>query len=195
MEECGVFVGCAAGGPESIESSVADLVKSDVSRSTTLIRTMTNAAAAEISILHGCQGPNLTYAIACASSGYAIGEACNYITSGRGRLAIAGDAEAPMTYGLHRSRLLAGGADGQCRPFSKERRGHLLGAAGAVCALASLMAVRTGLIAPTVNFGTVDKDLDLDYVPNEARQLAVRHSLCNSFAFGGANSALIFSRI
>ncbi len=61
--------------------------------------------------------------------------------------------------------------------------------------LASLLAVRDGLIVPTVNFGTPDPDLGLDYVPNVAREeVDVAFSLCNAFGFGGSNASLLIGR-
>lgn len=79
---------------------------------------------------------------------------------------------------------------------TKSIHGHLLGAAGAVGLLAGLLAVRDGLIAPTVNFGSPDPDLGLDYVPNAAREGArVDYALANAFGFGGSNACLILSRI
>jgi len=79
---------------------------------------------------------------------------------------------------------------------TKSVHGHLLGAAGGVSLLASLLAVHDGFLAPTVNFGTPDPELGLDYVPNAAREgVDIRHSLCNAFGFGGSNASLILSRM
>ncbi|ESQ87593.1 hypothetical protein ABENE_17150 [Asticcacaulis benevestitus DSM 16100 = ATCC BAA-896] len=77
---------------------------------------------------------------------------------------------------------------------TKSFHGHLLGAAGGVTVLASLLAVSRGFIVPTANFGTPDKDLDLDYVPNVAREhVTVKASLSNAFGFGGSNASLILT--
>ena len=72
--------------------------------------------------------------------------------------------------------------------------GHALGAAGALEAAATLMALDRGVIPPTANFTEPDPACDLDVVPNIARQAQVEHSLSNSFAFGGLNAVLAFSR-
>jgi 3-oxoacyl-[acyl-carrier-protein] synthase II len=76
---------------------------------------------------------------------------------------------------------------------TKSMTGHLLGAAGgletAVCAL----VMQHGILPPTINYETPDPDCDLDYVPNNARQAAVKHVLSNSFGFGGTNASLILS--
>jgi nodulation protein E len=68
--------------------------------------------------------------------------------------------------------------------------GHTLGAAGALEFVAAIMAIRDGIVPPTMNYLGVDPDCDLDYVPNEARRIPVRAILSNSFAFGGLNAVL-----
>jgi nodulation protein E len=68
--------------------------------------------------------------------------------------------------------------------------GHTLGAAGALEFVAAIMAIRDGIVPPTMNYLRADPDCDLDYVPNEARRMPVRAILSNSFAFGGLNAVL-----
>ncbi|MCH8130701.1 MAG: beta-ketoacyl-ACP synthase II [Acidobacteria bacterium] len=75
----------------------------------------------------------------------------------------------------------------------KSMTGHLLGGAGAVEAIASVLTIRDGTIPPTINYTTPDPECDLDYVPNEAREAEVRYVMSNSFGFGGHNVALIFT--
>lgn len=75
---------------------------------------------------------------------------------------------------------------------TKSMTGHLLGAAGAIESLACLLAIRDGAIAPTINYETPDPECDLDYVPNEARQVPITTAMTNSFGFGGHNVSLIF---
>ena len=77
---------------------------------------------------------------------------------------------------------------------TKSMTGHLLGAAGAIETIACILAIRHGIVPPTINYETPDPDCDLDCVPNQARQLEVNMALNNSFGFGGHNAALIFSR-
>lgn len=78
---------------------------------------------------------------------------------------------------------------------TKSMTGHLLGAAGALEAILSIMALREGVIPPTINLDNPDPECDLDYVPHRARRATLRTALSNSFGFGGHNVALIFRRL
>jgi 3-oxoacyl-(acyl-carrier-protein) synthase len=77
---------------------------------------------------------------------------------------------------------------------TKSMTGHLLGAAGAFEAVACIMSIRDGWVHPTINYETRDPECDLDYVPNEARQVPVDVVLSNSFGFGGQNASIVFGR-
>lgn len=77
---------------------------------------------------------------------------------------------------------------------TKSMTGHLLGAAGAIETIACLMAIKEGVVPPTINYETPDPECDLDYVPNEAREMEVHYALNNSFGFGGHNASLIMGR-
>ncbi len=77
---------------------------------------------------------------------------------------------------------------------TKSMMGHSTTACGAMEMIVALMAVRTGVIPPTINYEVFDPDCDLDYVPNTARELPCRHVLSNSLGFGGQNAALVVSR-
>jgi len=78
---------------------------------------------------------------------------------------------------------------------TKSMTGHLLGAAGAVELFASVMATRTGMVPPTINYETLDPDCDLYYVPNKPEKRDVRVVLSNTFGFGGHNATLIVKRV
>ena len=79
---------------------------------------------------------------------------------------------------------------------TKSMTGHLLGAAGGLESAIAAMVVQTGTLPPTINYENPDPECDLDYVPNQARQVeGIRHVLSNSFGFGGTNATLIFSKV
>ena len=74
----------------------------------------------------------------------------------------------------------------------KSMLGHLLGAAGSIQALITILAIKQGIIPPTINLTHPDPECDLDYTPNKARQVKIKTAVSNSFGFGGHNSVLIF---
>jgi 3-oxoacyl-[acyl-carrier-protein] synthase II len=78
---------------------------------------------------------------------------------------------------------------------TKSMTGHLLGAAGGMEAIASVLAIRDQVSPPTINLDNPDPQCDLDYVPNTARNMAIRTAVSNSFGFGGTNGTLIFTRL
>lgn len=78
---------------------------------------------------------------------------------------------------------------------TKSMTGHLLGAAGGVEAVYSLLAMDRGVVPPTINYTEVDAECDLDYVPNTARDAKVRVAMSNSFGFGGTNATLLFRKV
>ncbi len=77
---------------------------------------------------------------------------------------------------------------------TKSMTGHLLGGAGALEAMFSALAIRDGILPPTINYEFPDPECDLDYVPNQARKANVRYVLSNSFGFGGHNASIILGR-
>jgi len=77
---------------------------------------------------------------------------------------------------------------------TKSMTGHLLGAAGGVEAIATVLALYHGILPPTINYETPDPECDLDYVPNQARKQQVEVALSNGFGFGGTNATLAFRR-
>jgi len=91
---------------------------------------------------------------------------------------------------------LFGGKE-NCPPVSsiKGQLGHCLGAAGAIEAVVCLMAMRDGVLPPTINYTTPDENCDLDYVPNEARKAELNVVMSNSFGFGGTNGVVIFKKV
>ena len=95
-------------------------------------------------------------------------------------------AAIKQVFGAHAYKLLVSS--------TKSMTGHLLGAAGALEAIACLLALRDGCIPPTINYQTPDPALDLDYVPNTARPKEIKTALSNSMGFGGHNATLIFTK-
>ncbi|NOZ90913.1 MAG: beta-ketoacyl-ACP synthase II [Epsilonproteobacteria bacterium] len=89
------------------------------------------------------------------------------------------------------------GGKENCPPVSsiKGQIGHCLGAAGAIEAVVSIMAMRDGKLPPTINYTTPDENCDLDYIPNEARDAELNVVMSNSFGFGGTNGVVIFKKI
>lgn len=88
--------------------------------------------------------------------------------------------------------LFGNHADRLAVSSTKSTTGHLLGAAGAVEAIFSVLSLRDQVAPPTINLDTPGPDCDLDYVPNDAREMTIRAVLTNSFGFGGTNGSLIF---
>jgi 3-oxoacyl-[acyl-carrier-protein] synthase II len=89
-------------------------------------------------------------------------------------------------FGEHATRLAVSS--------NKSMIGHTLGAAGAISAVAAVCSIRDGIIPPTINYQTPDPACDLDYVPNTAREAAVRTAIINGFGFGGQNAVAVFRR-
>jgi 3-oxoacyl-[acyl-carrier-protein] synthase II len=91
-----------------------------------------------------------------------------------------------QVFGAHAYRLAVSS--------TKSMTGHLLGAAGGVEAIVTVLALQHGLLPPTINYDTPDPECDLDYVPNTARKAEVHTALSNGFGFGGTNATLAFRR-
>jgi 3-oxoacyl-[acyl-carrier-protein] synthase II len=91
-----------------------------------------------------------------------------------------------QVFGAHSTRLAVSS--------TKSMTGHLLGGAGGLEAMISVMAIRDGLIPPTINLDNADPECDLDYVPHRSRNRETTGVMCNSFGFGGVNAALVFKK-
>ncbi|HEX22032.1 MAG TPA: beta-ketoacyl-ACP synthase II, partial [Chromatiales bacterium] len=77
---------------------------------------------------------------------------------------------------------------------TKSMTGHLLGAAGGIEAVFTVLAIRDQVAPPTINLDNPDEDCDLDYVPHQAREMKIDVALSNSFGFGGTNGTLVFCK-
>src|SRR5437667_670598 len=94
-------------------------------------------------------------------------------------------------------KMALGEDDARKTPISstKGATGHCLGAAGAIEAVFSVLAIRDGKVPPTINYEVEDPECDLDYIPNESRDVEVRVAVSNSFGFGGHNASIVFKRL
>jgi 3-oxoacyl-[acyl-carrier-protein] synthase II len=88
------------------------------------------------------------------------------------------------TFGKHAEKLFISS--------TKSMTGHLLGAAGGVEAIASILSIKNQFIPPTINYSTPDPECDLNYTPNKAIKAQVNYALSNTFGFGGHNATLVF---
>ncbi len=304
--EAAIITGTGIGGETAQDESFWSMYRENNARVNPLLitRTMPNAGASHLSMIHGARGQVYTISTACSSSNHAIGQAWSAIRSGDCDLALAGGSEAPITYGLLKAwEAMRVVSRDTCRPFSRNRsglilgegggilvleseesakargatilaelagfgmsadahhitlpraegaavamrralrsaglaagdvqyinahgtgtaandpvetaaihevfggharnlavsstksmHGHALGGAGAVEAVATVLAILDQTAPATANFTEPDPECDLDCVPNEARPMEIRAALSNSFAFGGLNAVLAFRR-
>jgi 3-oxoacyl-[acyl-carrier-protein] synthase II len=140
-----VHVGTGMGGAAATDDGYRTLYaeRSERLKPFSVLMAMTNAAASWIALDHGITGPSLTYSTACSSSAVAIGEAFRRIARGEAQVAIAGGAEAPLTYGTlcawEALRTLAAedpaDAAASCKPFARNRGGLVLGEGAAMLVL------------------------------------------------------------
>lgn len=298
----GVIMGTSGGGLHTQDDSYRKVYEDNKNRVHPFVvpRLMSNAAASQISMAHGLQGPSYTVSTACASSNHAMGQAFHLIRAGGVDVMLTGGSESMLTFGGIKAweGLRVMSKDG-CRPFcatrngmvqgeggavfvfeeyehaharganilaevigfamtsdatdivtpnkegavraingalldarinvedvgyinahgtgtmvndrmecaaihevfgaheaelmvssTKSMHGHLIGGTGAVELLACIMAVREGVIAPTIGHVSLDADCALDVVPNTAREAEVNVAISNAFAFGGLNAVL-----
>lgn len=306
-ERTAVIVGTGVGGAHTIEEAYDRVWRQGQQRvhPFSIPRLMSNGPPSLISLNYGVTGPAFAVSSACSSSNHSIGTAFGMIRRGEIDVALAGGAEASITFaGMKGWEALRVISPDVCRPFSKDRRGmilgegagivlledmdrakargadilaelagfgmssdamdmvqpsmegaaraisqalataelnpeevayvnahgtgtpandptetgairqafgdaadklwvsstkamhgHGLGAAGALELIATLGAMRSGIVPPTINFTEADPDCDLDYVPNEARERQVTAAVSNSFAFGGLNAVLALKAV
>jgi nodulation protein E len=305
-ERTAAIIGTGVGGQTTIDDSFKRLYEEQQPRvyPLTIPKLMANAPASQVSMHCGLRGPSFGVVSACASATHAIGLSYHLVRSGAAQCAVAGGAEASISFGAIKGwEAMRVMAPDKCRPFSKDRKGmiigegtalvvleteeaarkrgadilaevagfgmsadakditapdvngmaramtaaladakvdrggvqyinahgtgttandrtetaalkasfgdhagklaisstksmigHALGAAGALEMVATVMSLRDKVVAPTINYLGQDPECDLDYVPNEARDLSIDVALSNSFAFGGLNAVLVLKR-
>jgi len=117
-------------------------------------------------------------------------EQVSYINA-HGTSTLMGDLYETMAiksvFGDHAKKMLVSS--------TKSMTGHLLGAAGGIEAVYTLMAMDKGVVPPTINYTEPDPDCDLDYVPNTAREAKLEYAMSNNFGFGGTNATLLFKKL
>jgi 3-oxoacyl-[acyl-carrier-protein] synthase II len=115
--------------------------------------------------------------------------AINYINA-HGTSTMAGDKAESQAV----KAVMGAAASNVAVSSTKSMIGHLLGAAGAVEAIFSILAIRDGVAPPTINLDNPDEGCDLNFVPHTAQEMKIDYALSNSFGFGGTNGSLLFSR-
>jgi nodulation protein E len=135
------------------------------------------------------EGPSRAMRAALADAGLAPEEVGYINAHGTGTAAndVTETRAIRAVFGPHADRLAVSS--------TKSMTGHTLGAAGAVEAAATLLAMREGLVPPTANYSGPDPDCDLDIVPNRPRRLRFQAAISNAFAFGGLNAVLAFRAV
>ncbi len=137
-EETATIVASGIGGYTTMDRAYVRLYKEGIPRArpSTIPRLMISAAASQVSMKHGLTGPTFCVSSACSSANHAIGEAYWMVRSGRVRAAVTGGAEATITLGSQRSwESLRVMATDTCRPFSKDRRGMVIGEGSGILVL------------------------------------------------------------
>src|SRR2546428_467999 len=205
----GVLIGSGIGGIQTLLSTHDTLREKGPDRVSPFFIPMmiVNMASGLVSMRFGARGPNSAVITACATGNHAIGAALRLIQRGAADVMIRAGSEVgyinahgtstpyndkfetlaiKRVFGEHARRLAVSS--------TKSMTGHLLGAAGGVEAIATVLALHHGVLPPTINYETPDPDCDLDYVPNQARKQDVEVALSNAFGFGGTNATLVFRK-
>src|ERR1700738_1137917 len=158
-EETAIVTGSCVGGQTTEDEGFVNLYRNNITRVNplTIPRTMENAAASRISLELGIVGPTYTISTACSSSNHAIGQAFWMVRTGAARMAIAGGSEAVFGLGFLKAwEAMRVVSPDTCRPFSRDRRGLILGEGGAILILEPLAEAKARsatIHAEVVGFG------------------------------------------
>jgi nodulation protein E len=182
-ELAAIVTGSGMGGQSTQDAGFAKLYQPDPGRVDPFIipRAMANAAASHISMELGVTGPAYTISTACCSSNHAIGQAFWMVRHGIAELAIAGGSEAPFSFGpLKAWEAMRVISPDTCRPFSKDRRGLILGEGGAMLILEPLVAAQergATIHAEIVGFGMSSDAHHLTHLSSDGPVRAMRGAL------------------
>jgi len=182
-EKAAIVTGSSMGGQSTQDAGFAKLYQRNQSRVDPLVipRAMANAGASHISMEFGITGPAYTISTACCSSNHAIGQAFWMVRNGVAELAIAGGSEAPFSFGFLKAwEALRVISPDTCRPFSKDRRGLILGEGGAMLILEPLAAARARgamIHAEVVGFGMSADAHHVTHLSSDGPVLAMRAAL------------------
>lgn len=185
-ETAAVVTGSALGGKMTEDIGFQQIYRLGLNRvhPLTIPKTMANAGASHISMEFGVTGPVLTMSTACASAGHAIGQAFWMVRSGAAELAIAGGSDAPFSFGLLRAwEAMRVVSPDTCRPFSKDRRGMILGEGSGMFVLEPLEAARARgarIHAEIVGFGMSSDACHITQPSAAGAARAMRSALCDA---------------
>jgi nodulation protein E len=182
-ERTAIVCGSAVGGQSAIEKGFEDLYVANRGRvhPLTIPKTMSNAGASHIAMDMGLSGPTYTISTACSSANHAIGQAFRLVRDGEADLAVTGGSEAMFTIGMLKSweamRVIA---PDTCRPFSKDRRGMVLGEGGAMLVLEPMEAAKARgakIYAEVCGFGMTADAFHLTQPTTDGPARAMRNAL------------------
>src|ERR1039457_2118755 len=182
-ENAAIVTGSCVGGQSTEDIGFHELYKLGHNRvhPLTIPKTMANAGASHISMEFGITGPGFTISTACSSSGHAIGQAFEMIRTGKTDLALTGGSEATFSFGILKAwEAMRVVSPETCRPFSKDRRGMILGEGGAMLVLEPLEAARARgarIHAELVGFGMSSDACHITQPSAEGAARALRAAL------------------
>lgn len=188
-EETATIVASGIGGYTTMDKAYVRLYKDGIPRArpSTIPRLMISAAASQVSMMHGLTGPTFCVSSACSSANHAIGEAYWMVRTGRARAAVTGGAEATITLGSQRSwESLRVMATDTCRPFSKDRRGMVIGEGAGILVLERMDEAKArgaNIYAEIVGYGASADAGDIVMPSEDGAARAIRQAM----ATGGLN--------
>jgi nodulation protein E len=185
-ERAAIVTGSCVGGQSTEDAGFLNVYKLGLNRvhPLTIPKTMANAGASHISMEFGITGPSYTISTACSSASHAIGQAFWMVRMGAAPLAITGGSEAPFSFGILKAwEALRVVSPDTCRPFSKDRKGMILGEGGGMLVLEPLEAARARgarIHAEIVGFGMSSDASHITQPSAEGAARAIRAALCDA---------------